>query len=129
MPVETLGRDVIASAIRDQGARALPMVDLYPDGSDQFIADPEWIMRADRESWVVISKDKSIWHDHSDILEETTLRMFVFTNANVTGSEMAGRLRTNWEGVLRRVAQAGPYVYAILPERLEKRWPGGKGSG
>ncbi len=106
------------------------MVDVYPDGKDQFIGDPEWLRRADRKGWVVISKDKSIWHDHMDVLRETSLRLFVYTSANLTGPDMVQRLMANWEAILRRTGRPGPYVYAILPGKLEKRWgPSGTKKG
>lgn len=98
------------------------MVDVYPDGRDQFIPDSQWMQRADRNRWVAMTKDKAIWYDHMDVLRETSLRLFVFTSANLTGPEMVQRLMANWEVILRRTARPGPYVYAILPGKLEKRW-------
>lgn len=99
------------------------MADVYPRGKDQFVSDPEWIRRANREGWVAISKDPSIRRDHIATLRETGLRLFVFPNANLTGVAMSERLIKNWGRIIYLASQQGPYVYAILPNSLEKRWP------
>ena len=58
----------MANAIRARGFEAFPMADVYPGGQDLCLPDPEWIRRADREGWVVISKDKAVLRDHADVL-------------------------------------------------------------
>ena len=63
-----LGRHIVANAIRARGFEAFPMADVYPGGQDLCLPDPEWIRRADREGWVVISKDKAVLRDHADVL-------------------------------------------------------------
>ena len=87
-----LGRHLIAEAIRARGYEALPMAEVYPGGTDQRIADPDWILRADQAGWVALTKDYSVVRDHRDVLAETTLRVFAYNNANLTGAEMVDRL-------------------------------------
>ena len=114
---------MVANAIRAMGYEALPMVDVYTDGRDLRLPDSDWIRRADREGWVAISKDNAIPRDHTDMLEATTLRLFLIPNANLPGTEIVGRLVTNWDAILRRAATSGPYAYAVMPKQLQKRWP------
>ena len=118
-----LGRHLIAEAIRAQGYEALPMADVYPDGTDQRISDPEWIKRADTEGWVALTKDPSIIRDHRDVMAETKLRVFAFNNANLTGSEMVARLEINFNRILQRSRKPGPYLWVITPDGLQRRWP------
>ena len=99
------------------------MADVYTDGRDLGLADPEWMRRADREDWVAISKDNRIPREHADTLAETTLWLFLIPNANLTGADIVDRLTRNWAAIVRRASTAGPYAYAVLPHRLEKRWP------
>lgn len=99
------------------------MADVYRGGEDQRLPDAAWIRRADRESWVAITKDSALLRDHLDVLNGTTLRLFVVPNANLTGVEIVRRLNHNWEAILRRAATDGPYGYAILPNGLQRRWP------
>ena len=76
------------------------MADVYPGGTDQRTTDPEWITRADMEGWIALTKDYSIIRDHGDVLAETTLRVFAFNNANLTGAELGGRLEANFNRIL-----------------------------
>lgn len=118
-----LGRHLIAEAIRARGYEALPMADVYPDGADQRISDPEWITRADTEGWIALTKDASIIRDHRDVLAETQLRVFAFNNANLTGTELVARLDANFNRILQRARKPGPYLWVITPDGLQLRWP------
>ncbi len=108
-----LARHLIAEAIRAKGYEVLPMAEVYPEGADQRIADPDWMVKADQEGWVALTKDYSVVRDHRDVLAETTLRAFAYNNANLTGLEMVDRLETNFNRILQRAAKLGPYVYVI----------------
>ena len=94
------------------------MADVYPDGTDQRISDPEWIKRADTEGWVALTKDPSIVRDHRDVLVETKLRVFAFNNASITGAEMVTRLEINFNRILQEVEEAW-----TLPVGNHARWP------
>ena len=61
-----IGRHVVAATIRELGYRALPMVDIYPDGADERVPDDEWMIRASAEGWVALTKDYSIIRDHAE---------------------------------------------------------------
>ena len=98
------------------------MAEVYPGGADQRIADPYWMLRADQEGWVALTKDHSVVRDHRDVLAETTLRVFAFNNANLTGPEMVDRLEINFNRILQRAAKPGPYVYVIGRDSLALRW-------
>lgn len=99
------------------------MADVYLDGTDQRVSDPEWIMRADSQGWIALTKDYSIIRDHGDVLAETTLRLIAFNNANLTGPELVARLETNFNRILQRAKRPGTYVYVIEPNGLQLRWP------
>ena len=114
---------MIADAIRAKGYEALAMVDVYTDGRDLRLPDSDWIRRAGQEGWVAISKDNQIPRDHAATLGATTLRLFLIPNSNMSGADIVKRLMDNWDAILRHSEIGGPYVYAILPSKLEKRWP------
>ena len=99
------------------------MADVYPDGADQRITDPEWIKRAGGQSWVALTKDYSVIRDHRHVLADTTLRVFAFNNANLTGPELVARLESNFNRILQRATKPGPYVWVITPNGLQLRWP------
>lgn len=116
-----LGRRLIAEAIRAKGYEALPMTDVFPDGADQRISDPEWIMRAGREGWIALTKDYAIIRDHRDVWPRQPCGCSP-NNANLTGSEMVDRLEINFNRIVQRATKPGPFVYVIGRKGLESRW-------
>lgn len=118
-----VGRHVVARALRDAGQSVVTMFDEYPDGSDQRVADEDWIIRADQQGWIAITKDYAIIRDHIDVLAGTSLRVFSFNSANLTGDEMAARVTAHLNRILQRARKPGPFVCAITADGLELRWP------
>lgn len=122
-----LGRYDVADAIRSRGFDALPMADVYPAGTDQRLEDPVWILRADREGWIALTKDCSIVDGHEDELLRTTLRVFAFNKANLTGAEMQSRILDHLNRILQRAAKPGPYVDKITKKGLDRYWDPSQG--
>ena len=52
----------------------------------------------------------------------STLRVFAYNNANLTGSDMVDRLENNFNRILQRAAKPGPYVYLIGRNTLKLCW-------
>lgn len=118
-----LGRYVVADAIRYRGLSVLTMAEVYPHGADEDVTDNEWMLRADAEGWVALTKDYAIVRDHTDTLARTSLRVFSLNNANLTGVEMAERFTLHLNRILQRAAKPGPYLYVVGSRGLELRWP------
>lgn len=118
-----LGRFLVAEAIRDRGYEVLPMADVYADGRDERLPDDDWMIRADAEGWVALTKDYSIVRDHVETLAQSTLRVFSLNNANLTGAQMAKRFDTHLNRIVQRCAKPGPYLFVVGSKGLEQRWP------
>ena len=118
-----LGVNYVARAIRHAGFVAIPMVEAYPHGADQFIGDDEWIQRASDEGWIALTKVVAITRAHSEALAASTLRVFALNNANLTGPEMAERYLANLNRMIQRAFKPGPYVFVVTATGLEHRWP------
>lgn len=118
-----LGRYLVADTIRQRGYDVLPMADVYPDGEDERVPDDDWMLRADAEGWVALTKDYSIIRDHIDTLSATSLRVFSLNNANLTGPQMAERFDVHLNRLVQRAAKPGPYLYVIGSKGLDQRWP------
>lgn len=118
-----LGRFLVADAIRQRGYTALPMADVYGGGEDERVPDDDWILRADAEGWVALTKDYSIVRDHIETLKETGLRVFALNNANLTGPQMVERIDTHLNRIVQRASKPGPYLYVVGSKGLERRWP------
>lgn len=120
-----LGRYLVADLLRARGYRAFPMADVYPDGADERVADDDWILRADQEGWIALTKDYAIVRDHVETLAVTTLRVFSLNNANLTGPQMAERFDQHLNRIVQQAVKPGPYLYVVGARGLERRWPAG----
>ncbi len=118
-----LGRYLLAEALRKRGYEVLPMADVYTGGKDERVPDDDWILRADSEGWIALTKDYSIIRDHIETLATTSLRVFSLNNANLTGQQMAERFDHHLNRIVQRATKPGPYLYVVGSKGLERRWP------
>lgn len=117
-----LGRGLVADMLRSEGHEVKPMADVYPGGLDQEIDDPTWIHDVSAVGWIALTKDSRLIRDHREALEGSSLRVFALDSSNLTGMEMAERIRGHLGRILHRAAKPGPYVYVLHHERIELRW-------
>ena len=91
----SLGRHIVADAIRALGYVVHAMADVYPDGEDQRVADTRWIADTDRRGWVVLTKDERITRRHYAHLSKSyvaeTVRSAV-TGLGIVGTSNVVRL-------------------------------------
>ena len=82
----SLGRK-LASALTAAGVAAITHDELFAEDTP----DEEWLTRAGREGWIVLTKDKLIRKRRleRDALIAANVRAFVFTGGNMSGVEMA----------------------------------------
>lgn len=121
----SLGRHIVADAIRALGYVVHSMADVYPDGEDQRVADTQWIAEADERGWVVLTKDERITRrpDEQAALAASQLRVFALGTQDMTGPEMAERYVANINRLVQRSRKQGPFVDIVHPDRAERRWP------
>jgi hypothetical protein len=79
----SLGRHVVASALRDAGSVAHAMADVYGERIGQGLADEEWLRDAGEAGWVVLMKDAKIRYRPAElqVLIDHGHRAFCLTNA------------------------------------------------
>lgn len=117
-----LGRHHVAEVLVSAGLEVHRMLDVYPGGSDQNIADDEWIGEVSDRGWVALTKDTNLVRNHREALERSTLRVFALDSAQLTGPEMAERVRFHLNRILQRSRKPGPYFYVIHKNDIELRW-------
>ena len=108
-------------ALRDAGLVAHTMVEVF-GSREQHVADDEWLERAGREGWIVLTKDKRIRYRHVEIeaIRLHGVKAFVLASGNLTGRQQAARFVANL-GQIRTVAQGeGPCVYAVYERRIAR---------
>ena len=118
----SIGRHDVADALRLRGLDVVLMHDIYPDGSDQYVGDDEWIRSVSDLGHVAITKDLNILRAHKAAVKQSNLRFFAFDSARLTGSEMAERIGRHLNRILQRANKPGPFFCVIHSESLEMRW-------
>jgi hypothetical protein len=120
----SLGRVVVAEAIRALGHVVHTMAEVYPDREEQ-VKDVEWIGDADRAGWVALTKDERItrYPEEQAALARSTLRVFAIGHQQLTGPQMAGYYVANINRILQRSRKAGPFVDVVYRDSVDRRWP------
>ena len=121
----SLGRHIVADAIRALGYVVHAMADVYPDSQDEGVPDTRWIADADERGWVVLTKDERITRraDEQAALTASHLRVFAIGTQSMTGPAMAERYVTNINRIVQRSRRPGPFVDVVHPNGVERRWP------
>ena len=108
----SLGKEIIANALRAAGADVRIHDDLFP----QDARDQDWLPEAGKKGWIVLTKDSHIKHR---IIEWTALlesgaRAFVLVSGNLTGPEMATIFVKALPGMNRLTAKHSPPFIAKI---------------
>ncbi|MEA2138303.1 MAG: hypothetical protein QOG56_1453 [Solirubrobacteraceae bacterium] len=121
----SLGRHVVADALREAGVTVHVMADVYGERIGQGLADEEWLHDAGERDWVVLMKDAKIRYRPAElgVIIDHGLRAFCLTNANLRGAEMAARLVANLPRILRVAQEPGPYIYGVYGTSVRRLWP------
>lgn len=102
------------------------LADVYGERRAQDVEDEEWIGRAGREGWVVLTKDDRIRYRQveRDAFIAADLRVFCLTSRGLRKEEQTARFVDNINRILQHCRHRGPYIYGVYPRRLERIWPG-----
>lgn len=121
----SLGRHHLPGALRDLGFVVHTLADIYGERRAQEVEDQEWIERAGREGWVVLTKDDRIRYRkvERDAFVAAKLRVFCLTTAKLRANEQTARFVNNINRILQRLRKPGPYIYGVYEKRLERIWP------
>ncbi len=120
----SLGRHVVADALRAEGLVVQTLAERYPE-TEEFVEDETWIREVTADGLVILMKDDRIRRkprERQAILEPGA-RAFVVTNANLSGEQLAGLFVENQHRIIQQSRHPGPYIYGVYPGRLEKLFP------
>ncbi|MGO9823470.1 MAG: hypothetical protein ACLPTJ_22805 [Solirubrobacteraceae bacterium] len=120
----SLGRHIVADALREVGLTVTTMADRYPE-TEESVKDETWIREVTHDGLVILMKDDQIRRKprEQQAVIESGARAFVVTNANLTGEQVATLFVENRHRMVQRARHAGPYIYGVYIGRLEKLFP------
>lgn len=120
-----LGRRKLPDALRTLGFEVLTLADVYGEHRAQETSDQEWIERAGKENWVVLTKDDRIRYRRveREAFVAANLRVLCLTNANLRGDEQIERFVGNIDRIVRRSLKPGPYIFGVYRNGLRRIWP------
>ena len=121
----SLGRHVVAEALRACGLTVHTMASVYGEEAAQRLRDEVWLRDVGERGWVVLMKDDAIRRRPSEreALIEAGVRAFCLTNAQLRGAEQAARFVENRHRILRQARKPGPYIYGVYERRIQRLWP------
>lgn len=121
----SLGRHHLSNALRTLGFVVHTLADVYGERRAQEVEDQEWIERAGREGWVVLTKDDRIrYRDvERDAFVAANLRVFCLTSRGLRKEEQTARFVDNINRIVQRSRRPGPYIFGVYPKRLQRIWP------
>lgn len=118
----SLGRIVVPRLLRANGLRLVTLAEHYGVPADEDVADDEWLELAGSRAWAVLMKDARIRYNRAERDAVTAHRGPVFlphTPGPVRSRD--GRSVPGEHGGHRPgCADAGPFVYAVHRDRIER---------
>ena len=120
----SLGRHVVAAALRAEGFAVQTLAERYPE-TEELIEDEIWIREVTADGFVILMKDDRIRQKprEQQAILESGARAFVVTNANLTGGQLGELFVQNRHRIIQRSRHRGPYIYGVYRGRLVKLFP------
>lgn len=111
--------------LRAKGLQLVTMRDYYGETEGGRVPDVQWITEVAAEGWVAFHKDDNIRRKLDEIaaVDRSELRMFVITNANLTGAVMGQRYVDNLPRISRAARKAGPFIYGVYKDDINRLHP------
>lgn len=120
----SLGRYEVANAIRARGYVVRTLFEVYGP-AEETLPDSMWLADAGGNGWPVLTANphiKRVKHE-LEVVQAEAVQIFSLPRGNLTGREQVARFLTNLDAIVRTCQRPGPYIYSVLPDRIELRWP------
>ena len=121
----SLGRHVVADALRAEGLTVHTLASVYGEQEGQHVADEDWLRLAGGRGWLVLMKDDSIRRRPRELaaVQDAAVRAFCVTNASLTGAQYAALFVRHHHRIIQWGRHAGPYIYGVYERGLDRLWP------
>jgi len=108
----SLGGKFVVEALRKVGAKVMVHDDVFVQNTP----DIDWLQRAGREGWIVLTKDSAIRRNplEREMYRQARVRVFALTRKDLSGPEMADIFVAALAGMRKRVkTEQPPFVFSI----------------
>jgi hypothetical protein len=102
--------------LRDIGFTINPIKDIYPNGKDQFIRDPQWIQLCGENNWIIITGDKRLETvpENRQAVIDAKARVFILMDTQSLPEEWAAAVIVGHERMQEIIeANPGPFFVNI----------------
>jgi hypothetical protein len=102
--------------LRDVGFMVNPIKEIYPNGKDQFIRDPDWIRLCGERNWVVVTGDKRLETvpENRQAVIDAKARVFILMDTQSLPEEWAAAVIVGQERMQEILeANSGPFFVNI----------------
>lgn len=114
----------VAELLTEQGWRIRGWLEVYPDPSDQDLADEVWIPRIVDEGWNILTTDDAMRRSSiiRAAIESSAAHVFASSNASLTAEEQADRFHAHRVAIYRRTTIPGPVYCVVRPDGLARQF-------
>jgi hypothetical protein len=119
----SVGRLIVPRGLREAGVELVTLAERYGVPADEQITDVRWMREAAEHGEAVLMCDDAIRKKNlaeRRVLIEVRLRAFV-VNSQLPCAEVVRRFVTQLPRIERACRLAGPFVYRLHDDRIERR--------
>jgi hypothetical protein len=106
----------MVTLLRELGFAVTPIKEVYPNGKDQFIRDPDWIKLCGEKNWIIISGDKKLETvpENRQAVIEARARVFLLMDSESFPQEWAAAVIVGHDRIKDIIeANSGPFFVNI----------------
>ncbi len=104
----------LVALLRELGFPVNPIKEVFPNGKDQFIRDPEWIKLCGEKNWVIVSGDKKLETvpENRQAVIDAKARVFLLMDSESFPQEWAAAVIVGHER-MKEILDANPGPFFV----------------
>ena len=117
----SLGKKVVADALRNAGEQVEVHDDLFPQNAEH----TAWLPVVAQKSWIIVTNDSRIGNRQLELLavRNSKARVFVLVSGQIKGEEMANIFVAVLDPMKKLVSQhPGPFIAKVYKNGTVKIW-------
>jgi PIN like domain len=104
----------LIALLRELGFAVNPIKEIYPNGKDQFIRDPEWIKLCGEKNWIILSGDKRLETvpENRQAVIDARAKVFLFMDSESFPQEWAAAVIVGHDR-MKEILDANPGPFFV----------------